>query len=45
VRPFAKPVPTRQIGAVWRRTHPRQKAIEAVAGVIGEHALQPRGRA
>ena len=24
VRPFAKPAPTRQVGAVWRRTHPRQ---------------------
>jgi len=45
LRPFAKPAPTRQIGAVWRRTHPRQQAIEAVAKVIAEHALQqPRGR-
>ena len=45
VRPFAKPAPTRQVGAVWRRTHPRQQAIEAVANVIAEYALQqPRGR-
>jgi LysR family transcriptional regulator, hydrogen peroxide-inducible genes activator len=44
VRPFAKPAPSRQIGAVWRRTHPRLGAIEAVAQVIAEHALAPRGR-
>lgn len=31
LRPFVKPAPTRQIGVVWRRTHPRQQAIEAVA--------------
>ncbi len=44
VRPFAKPAPTRQIGAIWRKTHPRSAAIEAVAQVIAEHALQTRGR-
>jgi len=44
VRPFAKPAPSRQIGAVWRKTHPRLGAIEAVAQVIAEHAMQPRGR-
>lgn len=44
VRPFAKPAPTRQIGAVWRRTHPRLAALEAVAQVIAAHALPPRGR-
>jgi LysR family hydrogen peroxide-inducible transcriptional activator len=45
VRPFAKPAPTRQIGAVWRRTHPRQNAIAAVAEVIAGHApLLARGR-
>lgn len=42
VRPFAKPAPTRQIGAIWRRTNPRQQAIEAVTEVIADHALQPR---
>ncbi len=44
VRPFARPAPTRQIGAIWRRTHPRLAAIGAVAEVIAGHALQPRGR-
>jgi len=38
-RPFAKPVPTRRIGAVWRRSSPRSVAIEAVAKVIASHAL------
>lgn len=38
-RPFAKPAPTRRIGAVWRRSSPRRLAIEAVAKVIAGHAL------
>jgi LysR family transcriptional regulator, hydrogen peroxide-inducible genes activator len=38
VRPFARPAPVRQIGAVWRRTTPRRAAIDAVARVIAEHA-------
>ena len=42
-RPFARPVPTRRIGAVWRRSSPRTAAINAVAGVIAEHALHDRG--
>jgi len=38
-RPFAKPAPTRRIGAVWRRSSPRRVAIEAVNRVIAGHAL------
>lgn len=37
-RPFARPVPVRRIGAVWRKTSARRPAIEAVAKVIAEHA-------
>jgi len=35
-RPFAKPAPTRQIGAVWRRSSPRRAAIDAVIRLIIE---------
>jgi LysR family transcriptional regulator, hydrogen peroxide-inducible genes activator len=38
VRPFVRPAPMRQIGAVWRRTTPRRAAVDAVARVIAEHA-------
>ena len=38
VRPFARPVPVRHIGAVWRKTTPRRAAIDAVARLIAEHA-------
>jgi LysR family hydrogen peroxide-inducible transcriptional activator len=34
VRPFAKPAPSRKIGAVWRKTSARLKAIEAICKVI-----------
>ncbi len=34
VRPFAKPVPKRQIGAVWRRSSTRMPAIQAVCDTI-----------
>jgi LysR family hydrogen peroxide-inducible transcriptional activator len=34
VRPFARPVPKRQIGAVWRRSSTRLPAIEAVCNTI-----------
>lgn len=37
-RPFAKPVPVRRIGGVWRNSSARVPAIEAVAKVIAEHA-------
>jgi LysR family hydrogen peroxide-inducible transcriptional activator len=38
VRPFARPVPVRHIGAVWRKSTPRRAAIEAVTRIIAEHA-------
>ena len=34
VRPFARPVPKRQIGAVWRRSSTRMPAIQAVCDTI-----------
>lgn len=34
MRPFAKPVPQRQVGAVWRRSSTRIAAIKAVCDVI-----------
>ncbi|MBU3672518.1 MAG: LysR family transcriptional regulator [Sinobacteraceae bacterium] len=39
VRPFAKPAPTRTIGAIWRKSSPRRNAIEQVAQIIREHSL------
>jgi LysR family hydrogen peroxide-inducible transcriptional activator len=36
LRPFAKPAPTRRIGAIWRRSSPRTAVIDAVARVIAE---------
>lgn len=36
--PFARPVPVRHIGALWRRTSARQEAIEAVCDVITDAA-------
>ncbi|MBV8852902.1 MAG: hydrogen peroxide-inducible genes activator, partial [Sinobacteraceae bacterium] len=38
VRPFARPVPVRRIGAVWRKTSARAPAIDAVCRVISENA-------
>jgi LysR family transcriptional regulator, hydrogen peroxide-inducible genes activator len=38
VRPFAKPAPSRKIGAVWRRTTARLAAIKAICDVIEAHA-------
>lgn len=38
-RPFVKPIPTRSIGAVWRKSSPRTLAIDAVARVIADHAI------
>jgi len=37
-KPFVKPVPTRSIGAIWRKSSPRTVAIDAVARVIANHA-------
>jgi LysR family transcriptional regulator, hydrogen peroxide-inducible genes activator len=38
VRAFAKPVPTRTIGAVWRKSTARAAAIEAVCDQIQRHS-------
>src|SRR5579872_5647754 len=38
LRPFAKPVPQRSIGALWRRSTARRAAIDALTQVIAEHA-------
>lgn len=37
LRPFAKPAPTRQIGAIWRKSHPRLAALEAICKIIAEN--------
>ncbi len=34
IRPFAKPQPTRRIGALWRRSSSREVAIKAVANIL-----------
>jgi LysR family hydrogen peroxide-inducible transcriptional activator len=39
IKPFVKPVPTRTIGAVWRRSSARREAIMALAKQIEAHAL------
>jgi LysR family hydrogen peroxide-inducible transcriptional activator len=39
IKPFVKPVPTRTIGAVWRKSSARRDAILALAKQIGAHAL------
>lgn len=36
VKPFARPVPTRTIGAVWRRSTTRRVAIDAVADLFAQ---------
>lgn len=38
VLPFAKPVPVRRVGAVWRKSTARQPAVDALAKVIAERA-------
>jgi LysR family transcriptional regulator, hydrogen peroxide-inducible genes activator len=39
IRPFVKPVPTRTIGAVWRKSSARREAILALARHIEANAL------
>src|SRR3954468_21790613 len=39
IRPFARPVPTRTIGAVWRKSTARRAAILALAKSIEANAL------
>ena len=38
LRPFARPSPARQIGALWRKSTARRAAIEALTRLIAEHA-------
>lgn len=39
LRPFAQPIPTRHVGAIWRKSNPRHAAIHAVNEIIKQHAL------
>jgi LysR family hydrogen peroxide-inducible transcriptional activator len=39
IRPFAKPVPTRTVGAVWRKSTARREAILALCRQVEAHAL------
>jgi LysR family transcriptional regulator, hydrogen peroxide-inducible genes activator len=39
IRPFVKPVPTRTVGAVWRKSSARRDAILALCKHIGANAL------
>jgi LysR family hydrogen peroxide-inducible transcriptional activator len=39
IKPFAKPVPTRTIGAIWRKSSARRAVILALAKHIAAHAL------
>ena len=39
IKPFVKPVPTRTIGAVWRKSSARRPVILALAKQIEAHAL------
>jgi LysR family hydrogen peroxide-inducible transcriptional activator len=38
LRPFAKPVPSRQIGAVWRKSSARTAAINAVCDLLARYS-------
>lgn len=39
LRPFARPVPVRHVGALWRKSTARRALIEALCSLIAEHAL------
>jgi LysR family hydrogen peroxide-inducible transcriptional activator len=39
IKPFVKPVPTRTIGAVWRKSSARRSVILTLAKLIEAHAL------
>jgi len=39
LRPFVAPAPTRQVGAVWRKTTARRPAIDAVCKLIEKYAI------
>ncbi|HEY6453635.1 MAG TPA: LysR substrate-binding domain-containing protein [Steroidobacteraceae bacterium] len=38
IRPFARPVPSRRIGALWRKSSARTAAIDAVCDQIARHS-------
>src|SRR3954468_5216009 len=38
IRPFTRPAPSRQVGAVWRKTSARRVAIDAICKIIQDHA-------
>ena len=38
LRPFARPVPVRHIGALWRKSTARQAAIDALCALVSEQA-------
>jgi len=38
LRPFARPVPVRHIGAVWRKSTARRAAIDELAALVSAHA-------
>ena len=38
LRPFARPVPVRHIGVVWRKSSARRAAIDALAELVTAHA-------
>jgi LysR family hydrogen peroxide-inducible transcriptional activator len=39
VKPFAKPAPSRRIGAVWRQSSARAPVIEALCKLIASHSI------
>jgi LysR family hydrogen peroxide-inducible transcriptional activator len=39
IKPFARPTPTRTIGAVWRKSSARREAILALCKLVEMHAL------
>ena len=39
IKPFVRPVPTRTIGAVWRKSSARREVILALCAQIEAHAL------
>jgi LysR family transcriptional regulator, hydrogen peroxide-inducible genes activator len=39
IRPLARPVPTRHVGAVWRKTTARRPAIDALCSIFAERAM------
>ncbi len=40
VVPFARPAPTRRVGAVWRKTTARRAAIDALCAVLAQRGAQ-----